>query len=509
MARGGRAVPAVVAVLLMVLLAWAPVPLGSNRPWAWSLLAAWAGVLLLLWAVGVALAPPSRWRAAGPVALAGLMTVPVWAWAALQNLPAAGGPWAALAGWTGLRPEPAPIWAVAADVAAGTAPAVGLETAGGMAALMRLLAYGAVFVLAWGLGQEGTRARRILWTVLGATTACALYGLVDHFAGWETILGSPKTAYVGDVTGTFVNRNSFATYANLGIVVGLALLAEPFLGARVGDDLRRIAVGAVERLMGWRSLLVVALSVLVTASLQSHSRGGLLSLAVAVPVVLLLVFLVTRPRLPVAVAVVAATALAGWGVVQVSGETTLQRLERIEGEADTEAGSRMTFWQVSLDMVRERPWTGHGYGSYEAALAQRRDERFGPVVDKAHNTYIEHLVELGVPATLALYAGPVLLFSYALRGVFVRRREQVFALVVVGATVLVALHALVDFSLQIPAVAVTYAALLGIGVAQAAPSGRRGRASALVQDVRAERMSVWGKSSPLKRSGSPDDFARA
>ena len=27
----------------------------------------------------------------------------------------------------------------------------------------------------------------------------------------------PKTAYVGDVTGTFVNRNSFATYANLGL----------------------------------------------------------------------------------------------------------------------------------------------------------------------------------------------------------------------------------------------------------------------------------------------------
>ena len=44
---------------------------------------------------------------------------------------------------------------------------------------------------------------------------------------------------------------------------------------------------------------------------------------------------------------------------------------------------------------------------------------------------------------------------------FARRRDQVFALAAVGATVLVALHALVDFSLQIPAVAVTFAALLG------------------------------------------------
>ena len=124
-------------------------------------------------------------------------------------------------------------------------------------------------------------------------------------------------------------------------------------------------------------------------------------------------------------------------------------------------------------MVAERPWQGHGYGNFEAAFAQHRDERFGDRVDMAHNTYIEHLVELGVPATLLLYLGPLLLFGYCVRGVFARRRDQLFPLVAVGATVLVALHALVDFSLQIPAVAVTYAALLGIGVAQATPSPKR------------------------------------
>jgi hypothetical protein len=67
----------------------------------------------------------------------------------------------------------------------------------------------------------------------------------------------------------------------------------------------------------------------------------------------------------------------------------------------------------------------------------------------------------------------VLLFLYALRGVFARRRDQLFPLAAAAATVLVALHALVDLSLQIPAVAVTYTALLGLGVAQAIPSSRR------------------------------------
>ena len=100
-------------------------------------------------------------------------------------------------------------------------------------------------------------------------------------------------------------------------------------------------------------------------------------------------------------------------------------------------------------------------------------ERFDGVVDKAHNTYIEHLVELGIPATAALYLGPVLLFGYCVRGLFARQRNQVFGLAAAGATVLVALHSLVDFSLQIPAVAVTFAAVLAIGVAQSAPSPKR------------------------------------
>ena len=86
---------------------------------------------------------------------------------------------------------------------------------------------------------------------------------------------------------------------------------------------------------------------------------------------------------------------------------------------------------------------------------------------------IEHLVELGWPATLLLYAGPLLLFGYVVRGLAVRRRDLVFPLVAASGTVLVATHALVDFSLQIPAMAVTYAAVLGIGVATAIPSPKR------------------------------------
>ncbi len=463
MQRAGEGLTAAAMALTCALLVWAPIPLGSNRPWAWSLLAAWAAVLLLAWGLGQLLGG-GRVRLAWPVAVAALSTVPVWAWAWVQTLPATTFAWL----------EPHPFWAQAAQGGVpGMVPMVGLDAAGGRDALMRLLSYAAVFWLAYALAQERARARVLLKVILGATVACAAYGMAVYFSGAELIGWVPKTAYLGDVTGTFVNRNSFATYVNLGLVICLGMLAEPFLAARDSGDLKRIAAEAVTKVLDERSLLLLGLCVLAMAALQSHSRGGLLSAGLTVVVLVLVLFLVTRPRLPVVLAVVAATLLAGWGLLAASGGITLERLDQVDANYDVEAAGRLTFWQVSLDMVAERPWQGHGYGNFEAAFAQHRDERFDERVDFAHNTYIEHLVELGVPATLLLYLGPVLLFGYCVRGVFARRRDQVFALVAVGATVLVGLHGLVDFSLQIPAVAVTYAAVLGIGVAQAMASPKR------------------------------------
>lgn len=452
-------------VLACAILIWAPLPLGSNRPWSWSLLAVAIAAALVVWCLAQMTGALPRATRAWPVVVAAATTVPVWLWAYVQSLPARNAE----------LMVPHPLWseAIAAGATAAV-PMIGLDADATGDALMRLMSYAGMFWLAWRLALDADRARRLLQVILVTITLCAGYGLAANLAGWEAIGWIPKMAYLGDATGTFVNRNSFATYVNLGVVICLVLLAEPFLVAREAGDLRRLAAEAMRQMLERRALVVLALAILLMASLRSHSRGGLLSLLLTVGVLAFLVLLVARPRLPVLAAALAGGLVAGWALLAISGGATLERIGQIDANYDVEGAGRLTYWQVSLGMVAERPWLGHGYGNFEEAFAQYRDERFTDRVDKAHNTYIEHLVELGVPATLLLYAGPLLLSLYCLRGVFVRRRRQLFPLIATGATLLVALHALVDFSLQIPAVAVTYAALLGLGVAQAAPSpGRR------------------------------------
>ena len=91
--------------------------------------------------------------------------------------------------------------------------------------------------------------------------------------------------------------------------------------------------------------------------------------------------------------------------------------------------------------------------------------------DYAHNTYLELAHELGLPAAAALLLAQGLVVRRLWRGAAERRRNRWPACVGLGAAAAAGLHALLDFSLQMPAAAALFAMLLGIGWAQSHPTG--------------------------------------
>ena len=70
------------------------------------------------------------------------------------------------------------------------------------------------------------------------------------------------------------------------------------------------------------------------------------------------------------------------------------------------------------------------------------------------------------PAALCLFAALLGLGLTCLRGLARRQRDWAFPATGVAVTVLVAVHATVDFGLQMPATAVLYALVMGVAVAQ-------------------------------------------
>jgi O-antigen ligase len=134
---------------------------------------------------------------------------------------------------------------------------------------------------------------------------------------------------------------------------------------------------------------------------------------------------------------------------------------------------RGTVYRETLQAIGDHPLFGTGLGTFEFVYPAYQTPDIVAFYDLAHDDYLENTLELGIPAALALFAALGLLTARCMVGVFQRRRDAIYPALAVAATVLVGVHAVVDFSLQIPAVAVTYAAILGLGVAQSVSTGQR------------------------------------
>lgn len=443
----------VVFRLLLAAILLAPLPLGANRPWAWSLLAILVGALAGAWSLltlrgrGHAPVPPGRLRAVA------ILFGFALAWAGCQTL--------------GVLPSFLwhPLWLETAT-ALGTTPAgmVSVDPAATLTATMRLACYGAIFWLAVQLGRDRTRAREGVAAVALAGCVYAIYGVVIHFSGWEMILGLKKWAYLGDLTSTFVNRNAYGAYAGLGLICCLSLFVDA-LRPRRSEPQRRIGDLAEAVLVRAMPFLVGAL-VLATALLLSHSRGAFLStgIALALLMVLFLISKILRPWL--ALTLVAALLAIGGVSLMMSGDVTVQRLSDTGGPSDDDG--RPNVYRLTLGAIFDAPWTGHGLGTFQPAFLAYRDTSL-PSPEEwsyAHNVHLETAMDLGLPAAGALYGALALVAATCLRGLKRRRRDHIYPATALAALVLLGVHGMADFSVQMPAVAATLALLLGIGHAQ-------------------------------------------
>jgi O-antigen ligase len=356
-----------------------------------------------------------------------------------------------------------PLWAEAGAVLGRDLDgSISLARGDGFEALMRLLAYGAVFFLALQLGRDRAWAGRLIWALVLAGTAYALYGLAMHFGGVEKVLWVEREGAARNVTGPFINRNHFATYLGLVLLCAAGLYLEGFLKAlkpgRTGRDrlLHLLQQGFVRG-----APLLGCVLILVTALFLTNSRAGVISALAALLVLVVFLGLMTTLAGRAHRALTLALLAGVLGVFFLSGEGWLARLTA----TDLEREARLQRYEQTWQAVQQSPWTGYGVGSYGRTFFIFADE--GTVTSyKAHNDWLETAFELGLPAAvlwLALLGG---LGVRCLAGFFRRRRDHAYPVAGFCACVLVGLHSLADFSLQIPAVAVTFAVLLGVGVAQ-------------------------------------------
>jgi hypothetical protein len=454
----------IAALLLISTVLVSPIPFGSIHDWAWALGAVALGVAATAFILSRDARPfMAEWRER--LSLPTLGFAAVLAWIAVQLL--------------NFVPLPSahPVSrADAGDPGAGPRNLISLDPDATLDGLVHLASYALVFVLAVALGRGRASAAIRLFALGGL--AIALYAIVSWHLAPDWVLWKKKESYLEAATGTFLNRNTFATYA------GLVLLA--ITAVILTRKHQSVLAAPPNRHVGWFLAILVlrieenwfwifAWMTVLFALLLSGSRAGTLSTVMGVIILVVLARRHEGDRVqPGATAWWRRKALAslvlGVTVVYLAGGNYLTA--RIaDRDIGAQAEERLAIYELTLRAIADAFWTGTGLGTFPRLFATYRTTHpsLQPGSEFAHNTFLDMASGLGVPAALAFYAVLAYCAYQCLRGVRRRRLGRVYPALGVAATIMAGVHSLFDFSLEIPAVAMAYAFLLGLGFGQAWP----------------------------------------
>lgn len=362
-----------------------------------------------------------------------------------------------------------PIWTqTAAALGLPLPQTISINPANTLNSLAQGLAYLGTFVAAWLLAQRGRTASQMLRLLALSGVFLAAAGLTMFAMGNGYIWNVPKPAYLNDLSATFVNRNTYATFAGLTVLLNLAMALE-----RWGELPSARRTPWRQRMQSFLNIILfprwgyfVGAGIGLVALLLTHSRAGIICALLGVVVMLAGLFLQRRQSWGALITVVLLLGLGFMATFSMLGDATHQRLASV-GYATSE---RATLYNITAQALYTVPYTGSGLGTFEETFRAARTPQLSlglaTRVDYAHNTWLQLALEIGLPAFALLLCTVGWLLMRLLTGLTDRRRGITYPALGLGAAALVGTHGLVDFSLQIPGLAYTAMLVLGLALAQ-------------------------------------------
>ena len=247
-------------------LAWCPFWFGSNVLLAWGINAVLFPGLVAIYELSLLIRGERHPVAIRQIKAPAALFAAVVLWILIQN-----------ATWT---PDwlHHPIWQMTADALdRPVAGSISVNRDLTSLALLRLITAASVFWIALQLCRDASRANFLLKSVAAISCAYAAYGLFAFALMPGRVLWFtrpfPRTDFV---TSTFINPNSFATYAGMGLVVICGLILRLYRDefTAVGGSIRFRIASFIEVTGQRGAVLFGGGFVVLVALLLSQSRGG-------------------------------------------------------------------------------------------------------------------------------------------------------------------------------------------------------------------------------------------
>jgi O-antigen ligase len=331
----------------------------------------------------------------------------------------------------------------------------------------KLAAYLAAFGLA-AYAFEARERKTVLapgLIVLGSLEAA--YGIVQYLTGYQKIFGFTKQFYTEDATGTYINHNHFAGFLELVIPFAAMMVFYnlPSRSSRGITERQRGRAGGYSPSLHPRVLFYAFLVILLLiAVVFSRSRMGIFSVLASL---ILMAFLGQlgggrRAWMVITLLVIAgAMTYAIW----IGLDPVISRFEALTPSGLENPYGRAAIWKQASGIIRDYPAVGTGLGTFVVAFRRYQTSSLDVVIDHAHNDYVEVATDTGILGAGLLFIpimGLLIKMILACAGARSAYRRSVL-LACIGSTAALLIHSTMDFNLQIPANALLFAVVLGIG----------------------------------------------
>ena len=273
---------------------------------------------------------------------------------------------------------------------------------------------------------------RVIGLVAALGLAAAVVGVVQLASGHANWLRFYAFTHYGFATGFQANRNADS---DILLIATMALTAWVVIGGEVRQSRQlQLIVGAL--------VLFMVLSVVLTGS---RAGVALLAIAIIASVAMTIRPTVTRNWRVAAAAALGVAVLVG-GTYSLSENARVQRtLSRFDR---SDAVSRPEIWEDTVYAIGQYWPAGAGIGTFQPVFAgAERLEFVRPdFSNRAHNDYLEFVLEAGVAAPVVLvlaivFAGIRLWRLLVGNG----RTPLVIGILVLGSVLVLLLHSLVDY----------------------------------------------------------------
>lgn len=330
-----------------------------------------------------------------------------------------------------------------------------------------LACYAVIFSSTLNLLNSRERQRQIVYTLIAVAVVLATIGLLKQFSplemSWWSYSHEKGKNFM--MSGSYGNHNHLAGYLEMTIPLVLGLF------------LVRSRRGTAFLLLLYVSLYLIA------AQILTLSRGGWMSLALALTVMAVILLVQKRYKRKKMLLLIIGGVVFGL-IITLTGSQIVERiLSLTEEETVVGLNGRMIAWRGTWQMIADYPFWGTGPGTYATIFPQYQPVGMANRFFEAHNDYLQFVAEVGLLIIPAIFWLLFVLFVTASRNL-ANPSRQTWGITLGALSGFIAMlcHSIGDFNLHLPANAIVCTVLVALMIGrpkepQSAPGGVAERAN--------------------------------